>query len=56
MPIIAVIEKTLGVTYDPNAQTDEEKRTKQSVRIIAEHARSCSFLIADGVSSSNEGR
>ncbi|WP_194755358.1 alanine--tRNA ligase [Aliidiomarina indica] len=33
-----------------------EDRSAQSLRVIADHIRSCSFLIADGVMPSNEGR
>jgi alanyl-tRNA synthetase len=32
------------------------KRNQSSLKVVADHIRSCSFLIADGVVPSNEGR
>ncbi|MDO6528211.1 alanine--tRNA ligase [Motilimonas sp. 1_MG-2023] len=45
----ALIKKTAEIT---GAKDLEDK----SLRVVADHIRSCSFLIADGVMPSNEGR
>ena len=44
--LIAATARVLGV--------DDRQHT--SLRVIADHIRSCAFLIADGVLPSNEGR
>ena len=36
--------------------SNSEVRNSPSVRVIADHIRSCAFLVADGVLPSNEGR
>lgn len=46
-----LIEASVNVTGAP-----ENKDTGASHRVIADHLRACSFLIADGVLPSNEGR
>ncbi|RDY28800.1 alanine--tRNA ligase [Romboutsia weinsteinii] len=48
--IISAIEKAANVEYGKNAKRDV------SVRIITDHIRAVSFLVADGVLPSNEGR
>ncbi len=48
-----ILEKAESIT---GHHFDEDPKTDASLRIIAEHARSASFLIADGVFPSNEER
>ena len=49
-PIIKKIEEVSGKGYESDPDT------KYAVRVVAEHARSATFLIADGVVPGNEGR
>ncbi|MBA2337940.1 MAG: alanine--tRNA ligase, partial [Acidimicrobiia bacterium] len=49
-PILATAEALTGVGYGRAAGSDA------SLRVIADHTRSVTFLIADGVVPSNEGR
>ena len=48
-PLINEVEKISGKKYHPGQQGFP-------FRVIADHARSCTFLIGDGVLPSNEGR
>ena len=49
-PIIAELEKLSGRTYGDNDADNV------AMRVIADHARATTFLVADGVLPSNEGR
>jgi alanyl-tRNA synthetase len=49
-PIVAKVEELSGVMYGAGEHTDF------AMRVVVEHARSASFLIADGVVPANEGR
>jgi len=49
-PVLAVAERHSGVTYGKSPLTDV------SLRVLADHGRAMTFLIADGVVPSNEGR
>ena len=49
-PLVETAERVTGVTYGRKADLDV------SLRILAEHARTMTFLIADGVVPSNEER
>ena len=48
-PIIAAVERVSGKRYDNPDDT-------YAIRVVAEHGRSVTFLIADGVVPGNEGR
>lgn len=48
-PLIAAVEIKAGQAYDPGPEGF-------AMRVIADHARSTSFLIADGILPGNEGR
>jgi alanyl-tRNA synthetase len=49
-PLLATTEHVTGHRYGSDEKTDV------SLRVMAEHGRATSFLIADGVTPSNEGR
>ncbi len=50
LPLIEVAESRSGKKHG------EDERTDVSLKVVAEHARATTFLIADGVQPSNEGR
>ncbi|HEX2249670.1 MAG TPA: alanine--tRNA ligase [Gemmatimonadales bacterium] len=49
-PLIRRVGELVGRSYDRNAEE------RASYRVLADHARAVSFLLADGVYPSNEGR
>jgi alanyl-tRNA synthetase len=51
-PIMREVEKTSGYKYTGDMQSERDT----AVRVLCDHTRAASFLIADGVIPSNEGR
>jgi alanyl-tRNA synthetase len=49
-PLVSKASELVGLSYG------EDESVDRSLRIMAEHARAVSFLVADGVLPSNEGR
>ncbi|HEX6844464.1 MAG TPA: alanine--tRNA ligase [Actinomycetota bacterium] len=49
-PLLDVVQSVSGKHYGADERHDV------AIRIVGEHARACSFLVADGVQPSNEGR
>ena len=49
-PLVAKVTELTGHPYGQNHDTDE------AIRVVAEHSRAITFLIADGVVPGNEGR
>ncbi len=58
--LVAVGERLSGKKYDgnmkPGALSPEQAKIDLSLRICADHSRSVSFMIADGILPGNEGR
>ncbi len=59
--LIGDISKRVGIPYDPATKfsfdkTDVQPEPSVSMRVIADHIRSGTFLLSDGVTPSNEGR
>jgi alanyl-tRNA synthetase len=50
LPLIERVGELVGKSYDRDAEN------RASYRVLADHARAVSFLLADGVYPSNEGR
>lgn len=53
---IPLIKKAAEIARIKNPNEPKNKEKLFSLRVIADHIRSCSFLITDGVIPSNEGR
>lgn len=49
LPVMREIERMCGMRYEPG-------KLDMPFRVIADHSRACTFLVADGVVPSNEGR
>jgi alanyl-tRNA synthetase len=54
-PIISTVESLTGRTYVPGHGVGDDETTF-ALRLIADHARTMTYLVADGVAPSNEGR
>ncbi len=55
-PLIDRAAQLTGVNEQKELAAEEHRRAAASLRVIADHARATTFLIADGVLPSNEGR
>jgi alanyl-tRNA synthetase len=55
-PLIQRAADLTGVDLKKELESENKTRSAASLRVIADHARACTFLIADGVLPANEGR
>jgi alanyl-tRNA synthetase len=56
VPLLKHAAELCGVDFNREEKLEEGKGGAASLRVIADHARATTFLIADGVVPSNEGR
>ena len=55
-PLIERAANLTGVDVKKELEEEKSSHSAASLRVIADHARACTFLIGDGVLPSNEGR
>src|SRR5689334_1660407 len=56
MPLLEAAARLTGVDLEKELAAEKGSRSAASLRVIADHARACTFLISDGVLPANEGR
>jgi alanyl-tRNA synthetase len=56
VPLMKRSAELCGVDFEREEKLEEGKGGAASLRVIADHARAATFLVADGVVPSNEGR
>jgi alanyl-tRNA synthetase len=56
VPLLKRAAELCGVSYEKELKAEAGKGGAASLRVIADHARATTFLIADGVQPSNDGR
>jgi len=55
-PLIKRAAELSGTDLKKELAVEQRSRSAASLRVIADHARACTFLISDGVLPANEGR
>jgi alanyl-tRNA synthetase len=55
-PLIKEAARLTGTSLEKELDKEAHTRSAASIRVIADHSRAATFLIADGVLPSNEGR
>jgi alanyl-tRNA synthetase len=55
-PLIERAAQLTGTDLGKELAAEKQTRSAASLRVIADHARACTFLISDGVLPANEGR
>ncbi len=56
VPLLKRAAELCGVQYEQEIRSEALRSSAASLRVIADHARATTFLVADGVLPSNEGR